>query len=75
MKKPIETWTATVRPDGTVIYQKPNHYSNGSPKTFDEKRFEAYCDENRLRREFQKQGAGLYEIYLYKIETRQAALF
>lgn len=75
MKKPIETWTATVRTDGTTIYQKPNHFNNGSPKTYDEKRFEAYCDEYGYRREFVKQGGGLYDIHLYKIETRQAALF
>jgi len=74
MKKSIETWTATVRPDGTVVYQLPSHFS-GYRKTFDEKRFEAYCDEHNYRREFKQQGVGLYEIYLYPIETRQTSLF
>ncbi len=74
MKKPIETWTATARPDGTVIYQLPNVF-NGTPKTFDEKRFESYCDEHGYQRRFVSTGAGMYNIELYPIETRQAALF
>ncbi|MBK9983840.1 MAG: hypothetical protein IPP15_15975 [Saprospiraceae bacterium] len=74
MKKPIETWTGTKRDDGTVIYQLPSNF-NCHRKTFDEKRFEAYCDKYGYRREFVNKGAGIYDIHLYPIETRQAALF
>lgn len=74
MKKPIEKWTGTVRPDGSVIYQRKSSF-NGYGKTYDEHDFDTYCESKNLRREFEKLGGGLYEIYLYPIETRQIVLF
>ena len=78
MKKPIETWNATRTPQGDTIYQCERIHPRTGLKykcSWDEKRFEAYCDEHRYRREFVHKGAGIYDIHLYPIETRQAALF
>lgn len=41
MKKPIETWTGTVRPDGSVVYQRKSSF-NGYGKTYDEHDFDTY---------------------------------
>lgn len=74
MKKPTETWTATVRTDGVVVYQRESSF-NSYGKTYDEHEFDTYCESKNLRREFEKLGSGFYKIRLYAIEARQIALF
>lgn len=64
--------------DGARLYQ----FKRWNPKTdewfkstLDEKRFEAYCDENDYQREFVVISDGTEYVRLFKTDHRQPMLF